>query len=65
MAARLDVRALLLGSRSATEKLAARSGVFDQSCRLGGLDCRAMVASPLLKYCWEMCITCALFSKFG
>ena len=32
---------------------------------LGGLDRRATVASPVLKCCWEMCETCALFSKFG
>ena len=65
--ARLDVRALLLSSRSKAERKSySRSGVFGQSsCRLGGRDRYAMVASPLLKYCWEMCITCALFSKFG
>ena len=49
VATRLDVRPLLLGTRSkAGQKSYSRSGVFDQSCCLGGLDRCAMVASPLL-----------------
>ena len=43
----------------------SRSAVFDQSCRLGGLDHCAMVASSLLKYYWEVFLTEVLFSKYG